>query len=128
MKSAPVLLSVVERRVVMSAIRDVCARRDWVLHAAHVRANHVHAVITAGNPPEFVLGKLKTTASRFLNTTFEHRPNRWSRHGSTRWLWDPNHVDAAVHYIVNQQGRPLELYVNPMRWDDTFDRRDDREF
>ena len=128
MNSAPVLLSAGERQIVMSAIRDVCARRDWVLHAAHVRANHVHAVVTAGDEPEFVMGKLKTISSRFLNRAFEDLPNRWSRHGSTRWLWDPNHVNAAVHYVVYQPGRPLELYVNPTRWDDTISGRDDREF
>ena len=86
----------------MSAIRDVCSRRDWILHAAHVRANHVHTVITADDPPEFVMAKLKAVSSRFLNRAFEHLPNRWSLHGSTRWLWDPNHVDAAVHYVIYQ--------------------------
>jgi hypothetical protein len=85
-------------------------------------------VITAGDPPEFVMGKLKAISSRLLNQAFEYLPNRWSRHGSTRWLWDPNHVDGAVHYVVYQQGRPMECYVNPTRWDDTFARRDDREF
>ena len=36
---------------------------------------------------------------------------RWSRQGSKRYLWLPRDLDAAVHYVVYEQGKPMEVYV-----------------
>ena len=33
----------------------------------------------------------------------------WARHGSTRYLWRENHVEAAVDYVLNQQGEALRM-------------------
>ena len=46
------------------------------------------------------------------------KAKRWTKHGSTVWLWEPNKVDEAVDYVVLRQGRPLAVYENPNRWDD----------
>jgi hypothetical protein len=27
----------------------------------------------------------------------------WSRHGSTRYLWKPHHVDRAIDYVIKGQ-------------------------
>src|SRR5262245_32623413 len=35
------------RIVVLDAMRETCEHRNWALLAAHVRTNHVHAVIEA---------------------------------------------------------------------------------
>lgn len=94
-----------------------------MLHAAHVRQDHVHVVLAGEGPPERMLGKLKAYGSRALNRAFGLRKRRWSRHGSTRWLWAPQQVDDAVHYVVNEQGEPGGSYVNPRRWDEQISRR-----
>ena len=49
---------------------------------------------------------LKVYASRRLNGMGLDEPNRkrWARHGSTRWLWKPEHIPAAVQYVMAEQG------------------------
>ena len=82
--------------------REVCVHRGWSLLAAHVRSNHVHAVVEAEVPPERVMGDFKAYARRRLNSMSRDVPNRkrWARHGSTRWLWQP-HVSAAMQYAMS---------------------------
>ena len=58
--------------------------------AAHVRTNHVHTVVKTDAKPEKVMGHFKSYASRRLNEISAEGPGRkrWTRHGSTRWLWN----------------------------------------
>jgi REP element-mobilizing transposase RayT len=97
--------------VVLTALRQHCQYREWMLHAAHVRSNHVHVVVTAPLAPEPILGQLKAYASRALNKAQGQQHRRWSYHGSTRYLWEPLQVAAAVDYVVAQQGFPMAVYV-----------------
>ncbi len=100
------------RTLTRQAIETACRREQWRLAAAHVRSNHVHVVVSAELKPEKIMGTLKSCASRALNDAFGNRRKRWSRHGSTRWLWEPEHVTAAVAYVFQQQGCPMEVYVD----------------
>ena len=118
MRHPAVTLSRKERQVVLTVIRDVCAHEDWFLHAAHVRTNHVHVVVSARTRPEQVMKKLKAYASRELNRQFGRKPHRWTRHGSTAWIWRPEKVDSMVDYVVQQQGKPMAVYEKPNRWQD----------
>ena len=34
----------------------------------------------------------------------------WARHGSTRWLWKPQHVWAAIQYVVAEQGDAMSAF------------------
>lgn len=43
------------RRIVLTAIRQVCVCRAWTLIAAHVRMSHVHAVVAADVFPEIAM-------------------------------------------------------------------------
>src|SRR6266849_1301299 len=52
LKRPPVKLNAARRRVVQSAVREVCDHRQYILRAIHVRTNHVHTVVTAMLPPE----------------------------------------------------------------------------
>jgi hypothetical protein len=86
--------------------------RDWHLLAPHVRSTHVHAVVEAENLPDRVMGDFKAYASGILNRLRLDRPGRkrWARHGSTRWLWKPGDVSAAIHYVVAEQGDAMRVY------------------
>ena len=55
---------------------------------------------------------LKAYASRRLNQMSLDEPNRkrWARHGSTRWLWKPQHVSAAMQYVVAEQGDAMSVF------------------
>jgi len=99
---------------VLTVIHDVCTHEDWFLHAAHVRTNHVHVVVSARTRPEQVMKKLKAHISRELNHQFGRKPRRWTGHGSTAYIWRPERVDSMVDY-VKQQGKPMAVYENPNR-------------
>jgi REP element-mobilizing transposase RayT len=102
------------RRVVLDAIREVCNHRGWTLHAVHVRALHVHVVVTGEATPERMMNDFKAYASRALNRAGldDSTRKRWTRHGSTRYINDPHYLHAAVGYVLYKQGAPMQ------RWPD----------
>jgi REP element-mobilizing transposase RayT len=101
------------RAIVLAAIREGCLHRNWKLWAVHVRTNHVHVIVEAGVRPEIVMNALKAYASRDLNTARLDPPDRrrWSRHGSTRWLFTDQAARDAIRYVIDDQGEPMEIYL-----------------
>ena len=97
----------------LETIKNVCSHGGWTLLAAHVRTNHVHAVVEAEVKPEKVMNDFKSYASRSLNRSGFGGPNRkrWGRHGSTRWLWKDEEVHAAIRYVVDEQGEPMAVFM-----------------
>ena len=87
------------------------------LLAAHVRTNHVHAVVEAEARPERIMNEFKSYASRALNGLGRQGPNRkrWARHGSTLWLWKDEDVRHALQYVIEGQGEPMALFVAEKR-------------
>jgi REP element-mobilizing transposase RayT len=112
MDQAPYCLDRSRREAVLASLLERCVQRDWSLLAAHVRTNHVHAVVEAEARPERVMNDLKSYASRYLNQTGLETParKRWARHGSTRWLWKPESVLAAIRYVVDEQGDSMAVF------------------
>ena len=109
----PYVLDETGRAVVLAAIQKHCAYRGWNLLAAHVRSNHVHAIVEAETPPERILNEFKSYASRELNRLNRDRPERkrWARHGSTRWLWSDEDAGQALQYVIHEQGEPMALFI-----------------
>ena len=101
------------RAAVLSALRGHCVHRGWSLLAAHVRTNHVHAVVEADVLPEKVMNEFKSYASRELNRLERDGPDRkrWARHGSTRWLWKDEDLQQALQYVIEEQGEPMALFI-----------------
>ena len=100
------------RAEVMKALEEVCLNRSWRLLAAHIRTKHLHLVVDAEERPERVMTALKAYASRRLNRIEAEGRNRrrWARHGSTRWLWTREAVSAAIRYVLEEQGAPMEVF------------------
>ncbi len=113
MANEPYRMDASRRGAVLQSIQDLCLRRRWQLIAAHVRSAHVHIVIEADQSPEQVMTAMKAFASAELNKLGIDRPNRrrWARHGSTRYLWTPQQLSTAIHYVACNQGEPMALYV-----------------
>jgi REP element-mobilizing transposase RayT len=113
MDQTPYLLNAHGRRAALDAIREVCSHRQWTLLAAHARTNHVHSVVEADAKPENVMNDFKTYASRRLNESGTDGGNRkrWTRHGSTRWLWNRDNIAAAIRYVVEEQGEPMAVWI-----------------
>jgi REP element-mobilizing transposase RayT len=100
------------RKIVLETIIDQAHYRGWTLLAVHIRSTHVHIVLQAELPPERVMNILKSYASRALNQMGldDTDRKRWTRHGSTRYLWRDDDVIRAVEYVVHHQGEPLEVF------------------
>jgi len=113
-KQMPYYLDHSRRAIVLGAIMELCSHRGWRLLAAHVRTQHVHLVAAAEDAPEKVLEDAKKYASRALNRTGtkDEHGRRWTRHGSTRYLWKRENVGAAIHYVVREQGKPMAVWEN----------------
>jgi REP element-mobilizing transposase RayT len=113
MDQEPYVLDRQRRAAVLSALRQVCSHRGWALLAAHVRSNHVHAVVEAEVRPEKVMNDFKAYASRGLNCLRQggSERKRWARHGSTRWLWNDQDVREVIHYVIEEQGEPMAVFV-----------------
>ena len=65
-------------------------------------------VLTAEQHP----GNLKTAATRRLNKAFpaEDGLTRWTRHGSTRYLWREETLADKVRYVLDGQGDVMERF------------------
>jgi len=112
MHQPPYVMDRSERETVLTALIERCSDRNWNLLAAPVRTNHVHIVVEAETRPERIMNDLKSYASRYLNRRGlgEASRKRWARHGSTRWLWKPESVSAAIQYVVEEQGAPMAVF------------------
>lgn len=106
------------RRIVLDTVREVCRHRGWRLLAVHVRATHVHMIVHADVKPEKVMNDIKAYASRRLTEAgFDSRDTkRWSRHGSTKYIWDEDYLRSALHYALHRQGVPMERYAEDAIW------------
>jgi REP element-mobilizing transposase RayT len=93
------------RLCVDAAIRETCEHRGWQLLALHVRTNHVHAVVQAAVSPERVMADLKAWSTRALVKAghFPARKPTWSRHGSTKWVWNEEQLANVTDYVLNRQ-------------------------
>ncbi|HEV7799059.1 MAG TPA: transposase [Pyrinomonadaceae bacterium] len=110
----PVIFGDAQRKVVESAVREVCRYRGYSLLALNARTNHVHTVISSACKPEPILNALKAYATRKLQQAqlISVGTKPWARHGSTRYLWKERHVEKAMNYVLYGQG------------DDAFDLED----
>jgi REP element-mobilizing transposase RayT len=116
LKHPPVKLEDSQRTIIEAAIREVCDNRRYQLQAVNVRTNHVHSVVAAACKPEFVMNTFKAYATRHLREKGLIPPDvkPWSRHGGTRYLWRPHHVERAIDYMINGQQKD-----EPPDFDDT---------
>ncbi len=112
LRQEPYTLDEARREVVLRTLREVARHRGWSLHAAHVRHNHIHLLISAEQPPEKVMSDLKAWSSRRLREAFNESADRdrWTQHGSTRWLNTDAEFEQVRRYIVEDQGKPMSVY------------------
>lgn len=112
MDQPPYAMDETRRDAVLAAIVHRCSENNWILLAAHVRTSHVHVVVEAETRPERIMNDLKSYASRCMNQLGLDHParKRWTRHGSTRWLWKAADVSAAIRYVVEEQGERMAAF------------------
>ena len=112
----PTILSPVQRHHVAGAIHEVCAYRGYSMRALNIRSNHGHAVVSAEVKPERIVNEFKAYSTRKLRQEQEFANDQiiWSRGASTRYLWKPRNVEAAIEYVLYSQGDipPETIFVD----------------
>ena len=84
------------------------------LRRAHPH-NPIHIVPGADVRPEPAMTSFKACASRALNAHAHRDRLRWTRHGSTKYLWSSDSMDAAVTYVLDKQGERMAWHEAPVR-------------
>jgi hypothetical protein len=87
--------------------------RRLVFAAAHARTTDLHTAVEAEVPPERVMGDFKAHASRCLNRRGPDTDPTGSdgrATGSTRCLWKPQHISAAIQYVVAEQREGMAVF------------------
>ncbi len=126
MTDVPFVIAEPQRRVILRALIETANCRKWLLCAAHVRENHVHLVLHCDCKPEHAMTSLKAYATRALRSTDLVRKRWWSRHGSTRYLWNPTSIAAAIEYTVHGQGLPMQVFLEE-NWQEQLNQKIDSE-
>jgi len=109
MKLAPVKLHHSRRSSINDSIKETCELRKWRLHAANVRTNHVHVVVSARCDPEIVLRAFKANATRKMREAgcWTSAQTPWAQKGSKRWLWTYEQLQRTIAYVLDGQGVPV---------------------
>ncbi len=114
LKNPPVAFDPEHRQIILETITEVCDYHRWRLYALHVRTNHVHVVVSADTAPEKALHSFQAYATRHLREKYPVLKDRkiWTRHGSTKYLWDRKSLVAAMVYVIREQGEPMEYWYD----------------
>jgi REP element-mobilizing transposase RayT len=99
-------LSETARGVVNNTIVDHCELRGWTLHAASVRSNHVHVVVSCDVAPNSAMSQLKAWATRRVRENGYRGADEpvWAEGGSRRYLWTRESLRRGVEYVGEYQG------------------------
>ena len=112
LKETPFLLDSIAREIALQVITEVCSHRGWDMHAIHIRTTHVHAVLSSNVAPERMLSDCKAYATRALRSQIDgiQRRRYLAHHGSTRYLWNETSLNAAIQYVLEEQGEKMAHY------------------
>ena len=101
-----VILDSKMRSIVESAIKEVCRYRGYKLLAINVRTNHAHVVVSGQCKPEPIADAFKSYSTRKLREEglIDSKTRPWARGRSRRYLWKEQNVDAAINYVLYEQG------------------------
>ena len=113
-KNPTVMFAPEQRQIILEMIREVCCYRHWRPFAIHVRTNHVHVVVSLNVAPEKALHDFQAYATRRLRQACPILKDRkiWTRHGSTRYLWNRKKLMETIHYVVHEQGEHMEYWYD----------------
>lgn len=119
LKHPTVVLDAIQRKIVLETICRHCILKNWNLLAAHVRTNHVHLLVQSNETAEKVMQDIKAWCTRRLRQSGMNIPKVWTRHGSTKYIFTHEKRLEKIHYVVFEQGEPMECYIDEafrQRW------------
>ncbi len=108
MAEPPYAMDAPRRMLVCDAIVEFAYEKGWRLWGVHVRSNHVHLIVSADREPGRLMSDVKARLSRELNRAgFDPSRTRWTRHGSTKHLFDLDAIETTIRYTLDEQGERM---------------------
>lgn len=110
MRSPAVEFAAQSAALIELTVREVCAHRSWRLYALAARSNHLHVVASGPVAAERMINDFKAWCTRRLREAghVDETQTVWAAHGSTPHLWTQHQLVAAIDYVKNWQGGPLQ--------------------
>jgi len=118
LKNPSFMLGSRQQEKVLEAILQVCRFRSWFAHAVHVRANHVHIVVSGREKPEQMMVDFKAYSTRAIKRHHNEQTKTkkyWTRHGSTKYIWTKERLASAIRYVKNEQGKMMAFGLTEPR-------------
>ncbi len=112
LKDPPVNLQADQWPLVLDTILEVIKIRKWHPFALHVRSNHVHAVVKAGDRIDLVMDHLKRWSTRRLRENGFHYKKVWTSKGSRKYMFRPEKLREKIHYVIYEQGTMMAYYID----------------
>jgi len=109
MTESSVILNEHSRKLVEKQILETCAFRNWILHAANCRSNHMHFVISGSEvAPKMIRSAIKAWCTRRLKEEIDPgRKNWWAERGSIRWVFTEDSLERVILYVLEGQVRAM---------------------
>ena len=107
MTETSVILNETSRNLVEAQIAETCKFRNWILHAANCRSNHMHFVISKYQvAPKIIRSTVKAWCTRRLKEKIDDsRENWWAERGSIRWIFTEESLERVILYVLQGQDR-----------------------
>src|SRR3989338_896274 len=121
-KQESIILNRQQGDIVLDGMTHACNKYNWRLYALHIRSNHAHVTVKSERTPEHVMTQLKAHATRFLRkqNEFPQEQKIWSRHGSTKYLWQPESLYFANEYTIERQGQKMAYIFDDITYEEDF--------
>ncbi len=112
LKHPVVVLDADKRQVVLKAIIEHCAIKNWALAAVHVRSNHIHTIVSANDRIQIVCTGLKSWATRALRRAGYNMPRMWTKGASCRYIFTQAMLQKRLRYVMEEQGQAMQRYYD----------------
>jgi len=103
-------------RVALSQCSDSAGPNATRKHPAHIPDREEDRTATRKHPAHIPDREEDRTATRehtAHNTDRQGSVRRWARHGSTKYIWNQEQLNAALRYVSDSQGAQMAYYQSP---------------
>jgi REP element-mobilizing transposase RayT len=94
-KHTPTRFDESQKVILLDGVRDICARRDWHVHAATATPSHVHVLVSwrTQHSPSHLATPIKRLLGMMLSQHKGEKGNRWFSRG-----FDQTQVRDQAHF------------------------------
>ncbi len=112
LKYPQVRLNSNQRAIVLETIIQHSELKNWHLLAVHIRSTHIHAILRTSQKIGTVMTAMKSWSTRRLRSNGYKIPKFWTVGGSKRYIFTNAKLQQKIHYVIYEQGTPMQYYLH----------------